>query len=273
MIDNENHNKASGAVGEMNQVALRLGNDVSLRLFADACTAFREAIETLTRESGAKIDWIITGLETGSPTYAQATGISQDPVAVATVAKEWVGFGQSLRKRELVPSKKLRPAYDHFVDLVDASRPPSKRVDWLLLINDEADVEVVSTAVDSEISDVVFESYDTVVGIITAINDRGGFHFSLSDELYGRSAYCSVVPGPRQEQVLRQIWRKRVMVEGLVKRDPADAHVLQIREIDANRLHILPDPQPGSYRDSLGLSLWEQGDKLPEDIVREMRDA
>ncbi|MGN6030031.1 MAG: hypothetical protein ACTHQE_00050 [Thermomicrobiales bacterium] len=73
------------------------------------------------------------------------------------------------------------------------------------------------------------EAYGVVGGRLQSLSNRKGLHIVLYDDLFDRAVRCVV---PQEEQdALRELWDREVLVEGLVRRDAASGRPLSIRNI------------------------------------------
>jgi hypothetical protein len=108
-----------------------------------------------------------------------------------------------------------------------------------------------------------------IQGRVQSLSNRGGLRFTVYDLLYDRAVGCYVAEG--KEELLRNIWGKLAVVEGMITRDPVNGRPLSIRQVS----NITPIPDPSSaheYTDAraavpslVGLS--------PEEAIRRIRDA
>jgi hypothetical protein len=71
--------------------------------------------------------------------------------------------------------------------------------------------------------------------------------------------------------MMRDVWGRRVIVEGLVNRDPITGQPETIRSI--TRVEVLPDNEPGSYRRAIGALRGRKLRLSPEAAIRRLRDA
>ena len=70
---------------------------------------------------------------------------------------------------------------------------------------------------------------------------------------------------------MRKAWGRRARVSGRVSRESILGRPVAIRSI--LDIDLLEDIAPGSYQLARGAVKWEPGDKLPEDVIRQLRDA
>ena len=108
-----------------------------------------------------------------------------------------------------------------------------------------------------------------VTGRVQTLSNRAGLRFNLYDTIHNKAVACYLSPG--QEELMREAWDRRARVSGRVSREGGTGRPIAIRQILS--VEILEDPAPGSYRLARGAVPWQEGDILPEDAVRLLRDA
>ena len=111
-------------------------------------------------------------------------------------------------------------------------------------------------------------AYGALAGRIQTLTNRATLRFTLFDDLYDRAVSCYIQEG--HEDILRAVWGKRAIVEGLISRDPQSGRPLSIRGVS----NIRPIPEEnGDYRKARGILPPPEGADKPEDIIRRMRDG
>ena len=70
---------------------------------------------------------------------------------------------------------------------------------------------------------------------------------------------------------MREAWGRRARVSGRISRELSTGRPVVIRQILT--VEILEDIAPGSYRLARGAVQWNVGEKMPEEIIRQLRDA
>lgn len=251
-------------------ITFALTGEVSLEDFASAIARFRGLVDALTSEvAGGGIEWLVTGLESGSalatiqgvPTKAEA--YSQ----VEAVVRAYGAVGQALERNEAVPfSPRVAKPAAQFRDLL------GNRVQSVRFETAETEAVIVATVLPGDRArpaGPIAPAAGAVEGRIQTVSNRGSLRFTLYDLLDDRAISCYLREG--EEDLLRNLWGRVVVVEGRVKRDPIVGRPSSIREITS----IVPrsEPELGAFRRARGVIPWAPGDALPEQILRRARDA
>ena len=123
--------------------------------------------------------------------------------------------------------------------------------------------------VDLSVRSAPSVSIGAVTGRIQTLINRNGLRFSLYDRLFDKAIACYLSQG--QEEMMREDWGKRARVSGRVSREATTGRPIAVRRITS--VKILEEPDRSAYRKARGVISWKPGDKLPEQAIREMRDA
>ena len=243
------------------------GPDISLASFVAATSALDALLKALTSEvaKGAKLSWDIDSLEAGSA-IATVVGrlISGDPDAPAQVRVAYEKVGEALMQRTPVP-------YSHAV---------RRQAQLLQSVLDDhvAAIRLETESRDTLTKDQQFQvsqqaplvSLGAVEGRIQALSSRRGLRFTLYDIIEDRAVGCYLQPG--EEGMMRELWGRRAIVEGEVRRDPQSGRPTKIRRVTAVE-PVPEDPAPRSWREARG-ALARVWDGTPaEDAIRKIRDA
>ena len=89
-------------------------------------------------------------------------------------------------------------------------------------------------------------SLGAVEGRIQALSSRRGLRFTLYDIIEDRAVGCYLQPG--EEGMMRELWGRRAIVEGEVRRDPQSGRPTKIRRVTAVE-PVPEDPAPRSWRE------------------------
>ena len=112
-------------------------------------------------------------------------------------------------------------------------------------------------------------SVGVVTGTVQTLSSQNGLRFTIYDSVHDKAVKCRLEPG--QEYLVRKIWGRRASVSGTIVRDGATGIPKSVTNI--LKIEPLPDYEPGSYRNAKGALPWKEGDRMPEDVIRELRDA
>jgi hypothetical protein len=249
-------------------VTLALDGDIGLAEFAIAVTHLRDLVRSLASEvaPGARIDWYIEHLDSSSAVVT-ARAESDDDASVALVTRGYLAVGRALEAREPIPfSSPVKSAALEIASVIDG------RVEAVRFETSEADAVV--RGYDSVV-EPAFErqplrrSWGAVEGVVQTLSSRRGLRFTLFDTIYDKAVSCYLSEG--QEDLMRNAWGRRALVEGAVTREPDTGRPISIRQIID--VEILPDYPAGSYRLARGVIPLAPNDPSPEEAIRRVRDA
>lgn len=244
-------------------LALNSGSDVSVSDFAQALVHFDRLIKALSNAHTGRgtppIDWQLERLAMGS---AVLTAGADHPQAPA-VKEGYLRVGRALKDNETLPyGKRVQdPAKDLLRMLTNGVREirfETSEDEAVLRSSDERKPVAVPLAV----------SMGAVEGVVEVLSSRRGLRFNLYDTLFDRPVSCYVRDDAGD--LLRDIWGKRVIVEGRVSRDPA-GHPVAVRDI--REITRVPQAPPGSWRRARAAIPARPGSPRPEEVLRRVRDA
>ncbi len=265
-----------------NTVTLVLDGDVPLAEFAKAVVAFNELVAALSAEvSTAPLDWIIQDLQYSSAlATAGGLGAAQD---IQSVIAAYGDVGAALETNSPIKHKEpVRVAAKKIVSITDArikavrletaTREATVRITPVIQI-DEAEtlrptVEPISVSPRFKVSPHP-HAYGAVKGRIQTLTSRGGLRFTLYDLLFDKAVSCYFEEG--KQDLIRDLWGKMAIVEGLISRDPQNGRPLAIRRV-SNITPISEPQQRFEYREALGAAPSLNG-LSPEEAIRRIRDA
>ena len=117
-------------------------------------------------------------------------------------------------------------------------------------------------------ADRIQPAFGAIEGRIQTLTNRNTLRFTLYDTLYDRAVSCYLVED--QEDIIREAWGRKAIVEGLVTRDADTGRPTTIRGV--SKIHLVSDA-PGNYLDARGIMPVPDGTPFPEDIIRRLRDG
>jgi hypothetical protein len=109
-------------------------------------------------------------------------------------------------------------------------------------------------------------AYGAIEGVVQTLTNRRELRFTLYDSLQDRAVVCHLHEG--QEDLMRNAWGKRVIVQGFVTRDGLNGRPLQISRIT----DVIP-VIAGDYKKGRGALKSAADAEKPEDVIRRLRDA
>lgn len=249
-----------------NTLTIALEGDVSLGQFAETISHFNGLVEALSKEVavGAEIDWIMDDLHGDSP-LATVVGIAQEETAVQHVIDAFTQIGQALQRHEPIPFHQ-----EIANEAIALTKVIGSNVTEVRFMTAETD-SVIYGVFDENLQGAVAPriSFGSVKGKVQAITSRGRLKFTLYDHVSDRPVTCYLQPG--NEEKMRDIWGKDVIVTGQIVRGGGDSYPRSVRHI--TELEILPEIKPGSYKEARGILNWVEGDEPAEVSVRRIRDA
>ena len=247
-------------------VTLALGGTVPVRGFATAIDRLAKALAQLSADEGARIEWVLSGLDfgsatattTGRPSDAESEPLVSRVVAGFAEASEAVAYGRPTRRSQRT-LQLLQEIADLIGDGIDEVR------------FETADREVVITATEDGRTRTRAEAAKdrgTVVGRVQTLQGRGQLRFTLYDLTYDRAVACYLQPD--QQELMRGAWGHLVEVEGVVSRDPVTNVPLAVRQV--TNVQLFPEPDPEGYLTARG-AVRAPGSPPGEDVIRRLRDA
>lgn len=251
-------------------VTLALQGEVTLGAFSRAVLHFSRLVDALTADVAAseRLRWVITELEAGSAIMtAQGVG---DPPAAASVVSAYIGVGRALERGEpdALPTS-VRDEARAVVAVIDsgveAVRFETAEADATIRSLEEA--FAITGSPESRPPQPV--ALGGVTGRVQTLSSRGGLRFTLYDTLFDRAVSCYLAEG--QEEIMRDVWGRIAVVEGLVTRDGVTGRPQVIR--DVRGVTVVRETQPDGYLATRGILRSHPAGVSPEDLVRELRRA
>ena len=251
-----------------NTVTLAIDGEVTLALFAGAVSDLSVLMEHLTTfvVHEADIHWVLDHLDGGSAVVtARAEGA--DMVEARGVTEAYLDIGRALASGQSLdyPEQISSPARR-------LGALTSERIPVIRFENSEADaiIEHNKNYELQAIPNVHAPSlYGAVEGVVQTLGNRHGLRFTLYDSVFDKAVSCYLESG--QDDIMRNAWGRRAIVEGVVNRKADDGRPLSVRRI--SHVELVTDYPPGSYRLARGILPRQPGDAMPEDAIRRVRDA
>jgi len=245
-------------------ITLALHGDVSLDRFAEAIRRFAALVRALEQATGAKhITWEITDLEANSA-RATAVGVATNGAEaedeVERVVRGFLVVGQSLERGAAIP---FTPAVRREAKLLTHVLNGGVKAIRFETAEDEANVRAEIGQIQTPLPR---PARGAVEGRIQTLSSRSGLRFTLYDTLHDRAVSCYLAEG--SEDVMRNAWGRRAVVEGFVTRDPETDRPLAVRQV--RNVELLPELPLNSFRALRGLAPSELS---AEEAIRRLRDA
>jgi hypothetical protein len=245
-------------------LTLALNGDVSFEAYADAIARFRALIDALSEELGVadQVEWMVHALQVSSA-IATIRGESEFSEHVERVVRAYASVGKALERGE-------RPQFSPEVirNAQGIARVLSDKITSIRFETAEEDAIVSQQGVVSA-ENALQTAYGAAEGRVQTLTTRKGLRFTLYDTLHDRAVSCYLQEG--QEELMREAWDRRAIVEGLISRDRLSGRPVAVRRI--SEIRVLPVIEPGSYLKARGVAPIKAGEPLPEEIIRRLRNA
>ena len=243
-----------------NTITFEIGGQVDINQMEQGFTAIRRLIVSLTGK--AKVEWVVEDLQAGSA-IATFRGENGNLAVVEKVISEYEKIGKALQDQEAIPVNNKSQ-----LKAVNAVKKLAASVDYLRLETQESNFFVYGNG-NIPAKPATTVAIGAVTGRVQVLSNRGRLRFNLYDTIHDKAVSCYLRQG--QEELMREAWGQRAMVSGYVTRDADTGRPITIRQI--LDVEILKDAPPRSYLEARGAVPWRPGDMLPEDVIRELRDA
>ena len=242
-------------------LTFELGGRVEIAHFADGVAALRRLVAALTPRN-AGVVWVVEDLQPGSAVVT-LRGESEDPIAVERIVDDYERIGAALSQHEdlLQFNRQAKDASYTIRNLTGAAdyvRFETSGGDYTIYANGHTINRPAPTV-----------AIGAITGRVQTLSNRSGLRFNLYDTLHDKAVACYLAPG--QEELMREAWGQRARVSGRVSREASTGRPIAIRQI--MNVEILGEAKLGSYRDARGAVPWQPGDPMPEDVIRQLRDA
>lgn len=244
------------------------GDEVPMTLYARGTQHFSGLVEQLTRELAgkARLDWrldSLTSVEAAAMTFRAVPGSTDAPDRIGQVARGFLAVGRALRGNE-------QPLFSPGVQREAAALRGllNGKIQAIRFETAEDDATVLSDSARPTITPTLWRSYGALRGRVQTLTSRRGYRFTLFDSLDDRAVACYLDGG--QEDIMRGVWGRRAIVEGLISRDPISGRPVALRHITS--IIPLEDEPRDSYKEARGVFPADP-EESPEDLIRRLRDA
>ncbi len=251
-------------------ITLVLEGDVTFETFATAVKSLHSLVHALTAEEGDGIEWRIEDLQPGSA-LVTITGSSPQSERVERVVRGYNDVGRALSENvQIGRGRKIsRPA----MELGRLVGNGVKRIrfetqeETVILNNPPGGKPRAAKNSLNLPGNVKAVAFGAVEGEVQTLTKRNVLRFTLYDVLADRPVSCYLQSG--QEDIMREVWGKHAIVEGLVNRNPADGHPIAVRQVSK----ITPISEEGDYTKARAILLLKPDAELPEVTIRRLRDG
>ena len=246
-------------------LALNSGTAIGFGEFADAVARFDKLLKALSEAVAGRnepVEWWFGKVATGS---AVVTVDAEHPKA-PIVARDYLKVGRALDGHGDMPhGKRVRVRAEGLAAML------RNGVREIRLETSEDDVVLRAGGPlhDGPVVVPLRPALGAIEGTVEVLSRRRGLHFNLYDALHDRPVSCYV--SGEHADLMRDVWGRRVIVQGLVSRDAEHGWPLAVREV--TRIEPVPEVPPGSYRLARGVLPRRPGQPRAEEAIRRTRDA
>lgn len=254
-----------------NNLSLSLEGEVNYEEFAESVKSLRDLIKALTNEVGSKdieLDWIVTGLSAGSA-HVELTAHTARPDIANMIVESYYIVGTGIANDKEIPygravksaAKSLAQTLEKSENITSMTFRTPRHDSMLKRIPDR------SLYKESQ----PYVSFGAIEGKIQALNNRGNLNFGLYDNIFDKRVNCYLKSG--QEEMVRNLWGKDVIVEGNVSRDEDTGLPKSIRDI--TKIEVQKEFKVPPYEAARGIlqTTFSDKDGSSEEIIRRLRDG
>lgn len=247
-------------------LTFELGGRVEVNDFAEGIDAFQKLIKALTPK-GLRVAWVVEDLQPGSA-IATFRGESDNTTQVEQIIEKYEDIGSALSRSEDMSSHDYLPYDDQTRKAASGIIRLTSSVEYVRFGTQDSDYIIYGNG-DDLAEPALSVSVGTIGGRVQTLTNRSGLKFNLYDALFDKAVACYLRQG--QEELMREVWDRRVEVSGSISRQTRTGRPVSVRNI----LRVIPiqEAETGYYYNARGAVPWHPGQKLPEEVVRELRDA
>jgi len=245
-------------------ITIELNGDILLDDFAQTMRYLSDLIQSLTKNVGdnADIVWEVEELSSGSA-VATIRGSCENMEPVERVVSAYHTIGHYVATQKPLPySSEIQQKVTSLVNML------GNHVTSIRFATPLGESDIVSRLHGAKAPTYIF-AYGAVKGTVETLTMRKERKFTLYDALFDRAVACYFEQ--EQEDLVRNIWGKNVVVAGYVGRHPDTGRPSVIRTIKT--IDFVPAGDLTRYRDARGITPWNIGDENSEDAIRRLRDA
>lgn len=244
-------------------MTLRLDGEVTIRKLSDAFSRFRAVLKALEQDQGARVRWVLAGLDYGSAA-ATARAEPLDDVSAAKIpalTERFLSAGREVARGEIDPTRPLLRLVRDLTEIADEENR---------VILETADDDVIFTAPvhvpPVPATPQTTKSLGTVRGRVETLSRHKGLRFTLYELVSDRPVSCYLQAD--HEDLMRDAWGRIADVTGVVTRDAGTGRPLAVRRV--TRVEVLDEGATMGFlraRGAIG------GSEPAERVIRRIRDA
>lgn len=248
---------------DKDRIKLTLEGTISLSTFAEAINYFNDLVISLSEEvsQSAGIIWEIADLKYGSAT-AEIRGSSSDIEEIEKVTQAYQVVSTALMENRIIPySDDVRNAAVKLTSVIGGGVTAIK--------TEVAGGKAFVTNPIFVVAETAGKSFafGSVTGQVETLSSRGKLRFILYDHVLDNAVNCYFQTN--QHEMMRGIWGKRVVVTGMVFRDPDNGRAISVKDI--TDVQIISEDVIGGHRSARGIFSWKDFDETSEHAIRRIR--
>ena len=249
-------------------VTFRIDGEVTIDKLSAALTGFWAVLEALHESRGAKVRWVLAGLDYGSAAAtAQAVPLDEDAARhVPAMPADYLQAARQVARGDGDPERPVLRAVRELVEFADESNPVVFETgDDEVIFVAPAAIPRIAGAAERQLQTT--KSLGSVRGRVEMISQRNALRFSIYELVNDRAVSC--YPHPDYADVMREAWGRIADVTGTITRDAATGRPVSIRRV--TRVDVVEDEgEPDGYLRARGAI---ETTEPAEQALRRMRDA
>lgn len=249
-----------------NEIILKLDGIIPLDLYSKALNHFTSIVFKLSDEIGGSehIDWTVTELRTGSAIQT-IRGYAQNPERVERVVAAMGIAMKSASSGDIIP-------YSHDIEnhIQGLTSVLNGKITAMHIVAGNIPISTIYNPIDFDITDDKNTKRDlgVIIGYVRSVTDKPNIRITLYDTLFDKAIKCYL--SADYENAARKVWRQKVAVTGMIKRDSITGRPIDIREV--SKIETLEE-STGGFLDAKGVFSWTKGDEKAEDSIRRIRNG
>jgi hypothetical protein len=252
-----------------NTVALTLDGHIPTPTFSEVVRRYTGLLSALAIALDVKdVEWsldILIGAEEGATEAGIAfRGEGKQPENVERLVDAYGAVGTALEANRPIPySPRVARQAKGITAVLNGD------ITALRFHTPDIDATVYSESVPRPLKAPIRKAYGAVAGRIQTLPNRQDLRFTLYDALFDKALSCYLQEG--EEEIMRDMWGRMAVVEGLISRDALSGRPISIRQV----FKVTPrrDVEPGSFLLGRGAVPASSDAELPEVTIRRLRDA